>query len=206
MDLKQYDESEVCATGYTIYYTTHHLIEQMAERSPEQALEFYLAVSRYNFYGEYYNGTDFMVKYLFEQQVPLIDKQREKYAKAKQGGRNGESIPFETILATIGSGQYTTLVAVGEALGTSGQNIGKRLKARGMDFKELVRQAQLQHPEANETKRLSVGFGETNPTNTYTYTYNSENETNEPSVSGDPKAVPEPKIGGGKGSISDMLI
>ena len=206
MELKHYDESEICAEGYMLYYTTHHLIEQMAEQDPNQALEFYLAIARYNFYGEIYTGPNFMIKYLFEQQVPLIDKQRDRYAKAKQGGKNGESISFDAILAAISTGKYTTLAAVGEALGTSGQNIGKRLKTKGYDFKTLLKQAQMaenESSEVNETKRLEVSFPETNPTNTYTSNIIMKNETNEPSSF---KPVPELKIGGGKGSISDSLI
>ena len=191
-NLPCYDESEKCADGFLLYYSTYCAIEEILQedRDPDSALETFIALCRYNFYGEEYNGTNRITRALFRTERQHIDNQRAKYSKAKQGGRAGERIPFETILQTIATGQYTTLSAVGEALGTSGQNIGKRLKGRGMDFKELLKAAAanpiVESPEtktstikpspaqipSRETLETNGCFGETNPTSTSNNTYN----------------------------------
>lgn len=200
LTLPRYDESEVCAEGFLIYLSTHQTIERIAAKAPLEALQVYLALSRYNFYGEEYTGDSLLVESVFNSERQHIDNQRSRYAKAKQGGRKGETIPFDEILSTIATGRYSTLAAVGEALGTSGQNIGKRLKNQGYDFKQLLAQAQSQLRNANETAVHQVSFPETNPTNTNTNTniYRSfEEVSNEPRVSNEFRSSTP---------ISDMLV
>lgn len=170
LQLRHYDESERCAEGYLLYFSTYRALEAMAQNNPEDALQAFIALCRYNFYGEEYKGTNSAANLVFMMEKEHIDSQRVRYAKAKQGGRAGETIPFDTILSTIATGQYTTLASVGEALGTSGQNIGKRLKNQGFDFKQLVKQAQekLHNPNETQHSNETVNF-ETFETNNETF-------------------------------------
>lgn len=140
--LPHYDDSEVCAEGYTIYYSNQKVIENLARQNPQQALEFYLAISRYNFYGEEYTGSDYIVAALFATQKPLIEKQREKYAKAVHGGQKNASIDLAAIVSAIKTGQYKSMSKVGEHFGVTGQAIGQRLKRAGLDFKTLLSEAE----------------------------------------------------------------
>ena len=218
IQLQPYDNSEICADGFLIYLSTHQTIERIARKDPQLALELYLALARYNFYGEEYTGDDLLVESVFNSEKEHFDRQRDRYAKAKNGGRKNETIPFETILATIATGKYTTLAAVGEALGTSGQNIGRRLKTQNLDFKQLVKQALSRLPEENETAAPMVSFPETNPTNTYTNISNENFETvskhPSPQVSNEQKnhtysdefIAAQQQVKDGKLTISSMLV
>lgn len=154
--LKIYDDADAYAEGYTIYYSNQKVIENLARQNPQQALEFYLAISRYNFYGEEYTGDDYIVQALFTTQKPLIEKQREKYAKAVHGGQKNATIDLADIVAAIKTCQYKSMSKLGEHFGVSGQAIGQRLKRAGLDFKTLIAEAE-KSKDAAQVDASSLG-------------------------------------------------
>ena len=195
------DTNNLCAEGFTIYLSTYEALVQLAESDPKLAFEYFAALANYNFYGEEYNGANIMVKLMAQQQYPLIEKQRERYNKSIKGGQSKkEQIPWEDIVAAAQTGEYTTLQALGVRFGTSGQNIGRRLKNHNTSLAELIEQGKnemIEPIEPNETNSANLKLSnekfrtfenfepigtpflspETNPTNS-----NNNNNSNNNSV------------------------
>lgn len=180
----------LCAEGFLIYFSVYDAIKQIGQSDPKLAFEYFAALADYNFYGEEYKGSNIMVKVMAEQQYPLIDKQRERYNQSVKGGQSKkEQIPWEDIVAAAQSGEYTTLQALGVRFGTSGQNIGRRLKTHNVSLNELIEQGRnelnqmkpmdqtVRTFEPETIKGTPFHFPETNPTNTNTNTNNNTTRT-----------------------------
>ena len=132
-------DTNKCADGFMIYLSIHEAIIELGKTNPKDAFEYYQALANYNFYNEEYNGDNPMIKIMAKQQYPLIDNQRERYSKAVKGGRNKkDQIDWNELLEAAKSGQFQTLQSLGEHFGTSGQNIGKRLKYHNLKLADLI--------------------------------------------------------------------
>ena len=133
------EELNLCTDAFTVYYSTHKVIEKMSTRDPQTAIEMYLALMNFAFYGEEYKGENLIVEMFMDQQYPLIEKQNERYNKAIKGGQSKkEQIPWEEIVAAAQTGQYSSLASLGQKFGTSGQNIGRRMQSHGTTLKQLI--------------------------------------------------------------------
>lgn len=182
------DSENLCATGYTIYLSVHEAILELGKSNPALAFEYYKALANYNFYNEEYQGDNVMIRLMAKQQYPLIDNQRARYNKSIKGGQSKrEQIPWEKIEAAAKTGQFHTLQSLGVYFGTSGQNIGKRMKNKGTSLPELIQKGideVLETKSENENNFETNGqtfssfatnfVPETNPTNTNTNTIISE--------------------------------
>lgn len=184
------NHDNLCAEGFLIYLSVYNAIKQIGQSDPKLAFEYFAALADYNFYGIEYEGSNIMVKVMAEQQYPLIDKQRERYNKSVKGGQaKKQQIPWEDIVAAAKSGEYTTLESIGVKFGTSGQNIGRRLKTHNLTLDELIEQGRTERNNSNrldETVRTfetptikgtPFHFSETNPTNTNNNTNNITTRT-----------------------------
>lgn len=185
----------LCAEGFLIYLSVYEAIKQIGQSDPKLAFEYFAALADYNFYGVEYKGSNIMIKVMAEQQYPLIDKQRERYNQSVKGGQSKkEQIPWDDIVAAAQSGEYTTLQALGVRFGTSGQNIGRRLKTHNITLNELIEQGRnemnqskptdqtVRTFETNDSKGTPFHFPETNPTNTNNNTNNITTIQNNDSV------------------------
>ena len=166
------DNNNICNEAFTLLLSTYNAIKQMAQLDVNSAFEYFAALADYNFYGKEYSGSNIMIKIMAEQQYPLIDKQNERYNKAIKAGQSKQKqIPWEDIEAAARTGKFDTYQALGVHFGTSGQNIGRRFKTKGLTLADLIETSddvsfENSEPfETIETKSSNFHSPETNPKN-----------------------------------------
>jgi len=125
--------------GVVVYASWWSEIEDLVEHGDnELALEMLLALGRYGFYGEEYEGSIGEVRRSVISKAPLMDRQINRYSAAAKGGKASNKVSDDQIVEAVQSGQYGSNAELGRALGISGQAVGQRLKKLGLSLREPV--------------------------------------------------------------------
>lgn len=183
-------------TGFLIYETWWEEFEDMYADEPQLALEFILALGRYNFYGKEYDGTVSEIRRQMKSKMRTIDEQRIRYKQSVGGGKTYNRVPDDKIIDAVVSGRFRSKAEIGRQFGITGQSVGQRMAklglTLGMTRKEYEAKLASQNAPISENSSLSFETFETsktesetkrnesNPTITFTFERNekfSENET-----------------------------
>ena len=115
--------------NFIIQWSDWAVLEDMIyRRKQDEALEFMLALGRYNFFGEEYEGSSDAIRWQLMQRSVQIDTTKIKYQQAKNGGKGNCKVSDEELWEAWTSGEFRSKAELGRHFGITGQAVGQRLK------------------------------------------------------------------------------
>lgn len=148
-----------------VYLTTLEQIKKIYQRSPQQAGELAIAAIEVALSGEH-SSDDYMIDIILEQAKYLSTKNKESYQKTVDTKREKRitELQLREIVELMNQGFNQT--QIGLKLGTSKQNISKRIATMRKDFPELLSTSQPNLVDVNQSQLKSTDVNQSQPVTT----------------------------------------